>query len=315
MRPTPPSAESPIPEHGSFAAPANVTLAAALRGQLPGHSWSTIRRLCASGKVMVDGVATTEDAFRLRGGEEIAWRLSRPDPRRAPRPDFHIVHEDPHLVVVDKPEGVSSVPYERKETGTALDLVRETWRRQGRRATVSPLYVVHRIDKDTSGLLCFAKTKLGERGLHTIFKQHLADRVYIAVAEGDVRTERIESRLVPDRGDGIRGSTRRPNEGQHSVTFVEVIERLRIASVCRVRLETGRTHQIRIHLSEAGHPLVGETVYVRDLRRAGREPLRSERLLLHAATLGFTHPVTGEQLAWESPLPPDFLAELARLRG
>jgi len=304
-----------LPARGEFTAPANCTVAAALRAHLPGQSWSDLRSLCLSGKISVQGERELNPARRLTGGETVAWSLTAPDPRRtATRPEFSIVYEDGHLIVIEKPEGVSSVPYERKERGTALDLIREAWRKQGKRATATPLYTVHRIDKDTSGLLCFAKTKLAERGLHQVFKQHLAEREYLAVAHAQVRPARIESRLIADRGDGLRGSTRRPNQGQHAVTHVEVIERLPAATVCRVRLETGRTHQIRIHLAEQGHPLVGETVYLRDHTRAGRSLLPSHRLLLHAATLGFNHPVTGERLQFASALPPSFEAELQRLR-
>jgi len=304
-----------LPARGEFTAPANCTVAAALRAHLPGQSWSDLRSLCLSCKISVQGERELNPARRLTGGETVAWSLTAPDPRRtATRPEFSIVYEDGHLIVIEKPEGVSSVPYERKERGTALDLIREAWRKQGKRATATPLYTVHRIDKDTSGLLCFAKTKLAERGLHQVFKQHLAEREYLAVAHAQVRPARIESRLIADRGDGLRGSTRRPNQGQHAVTHVEVIERLPAATVCRVRLETGRTHQIRIHLAEQGHPLVGETVYLRDHTRAGRSLLPSHRLLLHAATLGFNHPVTGERLQFASALPPSFEAELQRLR-
>ena len=310
----PAAAPPPLPERGAFVSPPNVTLAAALRAQFPGQSWSALRRLCVSGKVLVSGQIVVDPALRLGGGESIEWRMAARDARRADRPSVRLVHEDVHLVVIEKPEGVTTVPYERKETGTALDLIRDAWRQKGRKATITPLYVVHRIDKDTSGLLVFAKTKLAERGLHTVFKQHLADREYLAVAEGEVRPGRIESRLIPDRGDGIRGSTRAPHEGQQAVTHVSIEERLREATLCRVRLETGRTHQIRIHLSEAGHPLVGETVYIRDLLRTGAVPLPSPRLLLHATTLAFDHPITHERLAFECPLPPDFLAVLESLR-
>jgi 23S rRNA pseudouridine1911/1915/1917 synthase len=308
--------KGPIAARGQVIAPAQVTLAAALRAHLPGQSWNDLRALCSSGKVSVDGQREVDHARRLLGGESVTWNLTARDPRRDECPaEFSIVFEDGHLIIIEKPEGVTSVPYERKDSGTALDLIRDAWRRQKRQATSTPLYTVHRIDKDTSGLLCFAKTKLAERGLHLVFKQHKAEREYIAVAHGQVRPGRVESRLIADRGDGLRGSTRRPHEGQHAVTHIEVAESLPAATVCRVRLETGRTHQIRIHLAEQQHPLVGETVYIRDHTRDGRRLLPSSRLLLHAATLGFIHPVSREPLHFESPLPESFEKELQRLRG
>jgi 23S rRNA pseudouridine1911/1915/1917 synthase len=303
-------------QRGEIQAPADKTVAAALREQLPGLSWQKVRELCASGKVAVDGVVELDPARRLAGGERVTWNMAKPDPRkRVERPGFRVVFEDGHLIVIEKPEGISTVPYERKETGTALDLIREAWRRHGKRATATPLYTVHRIDKDTSGLVCFAKTKLAERGLHHVFKHHLADREYLAVAQGHVRPGRIESRLVENRGDGLRGSSRRPDDGQHAITQVEVVERFAAATLCRVRLQTGRTHQIRIHLSEQGNPLVGETVYIRDLLRRGGKPIPSPRLLLHAATLGFEHPVTGQRLAFSADPPPEFVAMVDKLRG
>ncbi len=289
-------------------------LGAAVRALLPDRSWKQVHQLIESGKILVDGVVVTNPGTRVTPAQAISVRMSAPDKRRAPRADFTIVFEDVHLIVIDKPEGISSVPFDEKETGTAMDLIRGVWRRQGRRATATPLFVVHRIDKDTSGLLAFAKTKLGERGMHTIFKNHLADREYLAVAHGLVQSRRIESHLVPDRGDGIRGSTRFPDQGQRSVTHVTATETFAEATMLRVRLETGRTHQIRIHLAEAGHPLVGETVYIRDLQRSGRTELPSKRLLLHATTLGFEHPVTHQKLAFSSPIPPDFMTEMERLR-
>jgi 23S rRNA pseudouridine1911/1915/1917 synthase len=222
-----------------------------------------------------------------------------------------------------------------------MDLIRAVWRRRGKRATATPLYIVHRIDKDTSGLLCFARTRLAERGMHAVFKRHTAARTYLAVAEGDVEAMRIESNIAADRGDGIRGSTRHVDQGQHAVTFVEPVRRLgegpskgpsdpprssadgqsppaltrARTTLCRVRLETGRTHQIRIHLSERGHPLVGETVYIRDLLRAGRTPISAPRLMLHAATLGFRHPVTNVALEWTAAPPPDFVEVFESLGG
>jgi 23S rRNA pseudouridine1911/1915/1917 synthase len=296
------------------AAEEGATIAAALRAQLPGESWERIRKLCTTGKVFLDDERALDPARRVRAGQRLSLDRAAPRPDPTP-PGFRVVFDDAHLVVVDKPSGISSVPYDRKETGTAMDMVRAVWRRKGKRATATPLYIVHRIDKDTSGLLCFAKTRLAERALHDVFQRHTAQRAYLAVAEGNVPVGRIESNLVADRGDGIRGSTRHAGQGQHAVTHVEPLRRLPDATLCRVRLETGRTHQIRIHLSERGHPIIGETVYIRDLLRAGRTPISAPRLMLHAALLGFRHPVTGVALKWSASPPEDFVAVFESLGG
>jgi 23S rRNA pseudouridine1911/1915/1917 synthase len=306
-----------------------LTLAAALRRRLAGESWSDVRALCTTGKVCLDGERALDPAGRVSAGQRIEIHPNAPKPHTVPA-GFRVVWEDTHLVVIEKPSGITSVPYERKETGTALDLIRASWKRAGKRATVTPLYTVHRIDKDTSGLLVFAKTKLAERGLHEVFQRHTAARAYLAVAEGNVTAARIESQLVADRGDGIRGSTRHPNpnQSQLAITYVEPLRHYArkstgpagragsiVATLCRVRLETGRTHQIRIHLSERGHPLLGETVYIRDLLREGRQPLAAPRLMLHAALLGFPHPVTGAPIRLEAPPPDDFMKVIESLGG
>ncbi|HEY6474992.1 MAG TPA: RluA family pseudouridine synthase, partial [Polyangia bacterium] len=240
------------------AADAGTTLAAALRRRFAGKSWSDVRALCTTGKVSLDGERALDPAARVNAGQRIELRPNAPKPHTIPA-GFRIAFEDAHLVVIEKPSGITSVPYERKETGTALDLIRASWKRAGKRATVTPLYTVHRIDKDTSGLLVFAKTKLAERALHEVFQRHTAARAYLAVAEGDVSAARIESQLVADRGDGIRGSTRHADQGQLAITYVEPLRHYRsrsgkstarggpasaiAATLCRVRLETGRTHQ------------------------------------------------------------------------
>jgi 23S rRNA pseudouridine1911/1915/1917 synthase len=305
-----------------------LTVAALLRRRLAGDGgevpWSRARELCRRGKVAVDGKAALDPAARVRTGQAV--RVDEHAPAPKPAEAAAIVFEDAHVVVIDKPSGVSSVPYERREAGTAMDAIRAAWRHAGRRATATPLHVVHRIDKETSGLLAFAKTKLAERELQALFRAHAVERTYLCVAHGRVRDRKIDTMLVTDRGDGLRGSVRprpgvtratarqRAGEGKRAVTHVRAVEELAQATLCEVRLETGKTHQIRIHLAEAGHPLVGERVYIRDYAQKGHEPLPSARLLLHAATLGFDHPVTGARVQLTSPLPADFSVELARLR-
>ncbi|HLU68860.1 MAG TPA: RluA family pseudouridine synthase [Kofleriaceae bacterium] len=279
-------------------ADAGAALAAFLRGAL-GGSWAEARRLVETGKVFVDGRRALRAGDRLAAGQRVEVRMNAPRPRD-PAAEVRIVYEDPQVVVVDKPSGVATVPFEARERGTAMDLLRDAWRRQGRPATEVALHVVHRIDKDTSGLVMFAKSKRAERALGAQFRQHTVERRYLCLAHGDVRFHRVESHLIADRGDGLRGSTRAPGRGKRAVTLVSVVERLRRATLCQVRLETGRTHQIRIHFAERGHPLVGETVYIRDLLRAGGRPIEASRLMLHAEVLGFEHPLTGERLRFES---------------
>lgn len=294
--------------------PENVgeTVAAFVRSRT-GEPWSQVKRWIERGKIKVDGAVVTVIDHRLDDGMVIEVALAAPRPRDPTR-EAVIVHDDPHVVVIDKPAGISSVPYEEREGGTAMDLIRGAWRRMGhgKDATATPLHVVHRIDRATSGLLMFAKSKRAELGMATQFRAHTLERMYLCVAHGVVAPGRIESMLVADRGDGLRGSTRFPNQGKRAVTHVAVRERLRSTTLCEVRLETGKTHQIRIHLAEGGHPLIGEAVYLRDYPG---NMIGAARLMLHAATLGFAHPVTGAPLRFEAPPPPDFETILARLRG
>ena len=179
-----------------------------------------------------------------------------------------------------------------------------------------PLRIVHRLDKETSGLLVFARSAAAERGLGLQFRYHTVTRRYLAVVPGVVPPQSFESHLVRDRGDGRRGSTRLPGVGKRAATHVEVDEALKGYSLLSCRLETGRTHQIRIHLSEAGHPVCGDKVYVR--RPDGSQFADSSgapRLALHATELGFTHPVTEARLHWAMPLPADLAKLVTKLRG
>jgi 23S rRNA pseudouridine1911/1915/1917 synthase len=284
------------------------TLAAFVRARAR-VAWSLAKRQIAAGKVFVDGTCVTAIDLRLVAGQSVELRSNAPRPHD-PEREGVLVYDDAHVVVIDKPDGVNSIPYDERETGTAMDLIRGAWRRTGKPATTVALHVVHRIDRATSGLLMFAKTKKAELGLAAQLRAHAVQRTYVCVAHGAVTSRRIESFLAVDRGDGIRGSTTRHDQGKRAVTHVEARQALHHATLCDVRLETGRTHQIRIHLSEAGHPLVGEKVYIRDYPGP---ILTASRLMLHAATLGFDHPVTGARVELSCALPPDFVAVVERL--
>jgi 23S rRNA pseudouridine1911/1915/1917 synthase len=185
---------------------------------------------------------------------------------------------------------------------------------RGRAGRPGSVRAVHRLDNETSGLVVFARTVEAERHLGRQFRAHSTERRYLAVVRGRARPGRIESWLVRDRGDGRRGSGP-PGEGQRAVTHVRVVEELGDYTLVECRLETGRTHQVRIHLGEAGTPLCGEKVYDRPPHgRPLPDGSGAPRIALHAAVLGFAHPATGERVCWTAPLPADLAGMVERLR-
>jgi len=306
---------------------AGLTVAALLRQLLPGHSWSQVRRIVETRRVRVGGDLCRDPARRLKAGDSFEL-LDRPLPRPTQADDIIVRHLDEHVIVVEKPSGVNTVrhpserdwPERRKELVPTLeDLVPRLIRlREGKWEKGPPprLRVVHRLDKETSGLVVFARTVAAERGLGKQFHAHTVERRYLAIVPGVFTARTIRSRLVRDRGDGRRGSTEAPVGGKEAITHVEVVETLPGYTLLQCRLETGRTHQIRIHLAEAGHPVCGEKVYCRT--RSGEilsDSSGAPRLALHATALGFQHPVTGEALSWTMPLPEDLQQFVERLRG
>lgn len=279
-----------------------------LRERHEGASWAEVRRLIETGKISVNGQLQRETAHRVPSGALIELRMAAARHREGPRlAAGAIVHVDPHVVVVQKPAGISTVPYDENETGTLDELVRAELGRKE-----APLGIVHRIDKETSGLVLFARNLAAKLELKQQFRVHSVRRRYRAIVHGSLRDRTITSRLVQDRGDGRRGSTNNPVLGRESITHVFFREALNGATFVECRLETGRTHQIRIHLSEAGHPLVGERVYAKN---NPHPTILAPRLMLHAWQLGFRHPATRAELDFEQPLPVDMSEVLTRLRG
>ena len=306
---------------------AGKTVAAILRVMLTGQSWSQVRKLVEARRVTINGELWLDDARRLKEGDTVEILA-----RAAPSPQVHIDqipirHIDEHLVVVEKPAGISTVRHpaekdwleERRMLVLTLDdLVMRQIGMHLPRKKHDPrprLRVVQRLDKETSGLVVFARTVEAERGLGHQFRKHTVTRRYLAIVQGRPRAQTIRSELVRDRGDGRRGSTTLKGSGKEAVTHIQVVETLPGYTLLACRLETGRTHQIRIHLAELGHPVCGERVYNRPFQG---EPILDEsgapRLALHAAELGFTHPVSEEPMHWDMPLPPDLREFLERLR-
>jgi 23S rRNA pseudouridine1911/1915/1917 synthase len=291
-------------------------------------SWGKARDQIRGGKIAVDGETVLDIGREVAAGAEIVFteNARRPRPEDRLLPPAALVHVDREIAVVDKPPFVLTVPWEHGDRQTLHQLLRVVLTRRdkgaGRKRSAggSELHVVHRLDRNTSGLLVFARTLVALERLKEQFKEHSAQRRYLAIVHGRLAgTSTLESHLVVDRGDGLRGSKElvprrlkaRLGDGKAAVTHVEVIEAFGDATLVWCQLETGRTNQIRIHLSEAGHPLVGETTYLRDYLGS---PIPAPRLMLHAAELGFVHPGTFETMRFESPMPAEMAALCESLR-
>lgn len=304
------------------------TLAKVLRSRLGGPSWNDVRKLIAARRVKVGDAVCSDEARRLKENELVVL-LDHPKPLpKTAHPERLVVrHLDEHVVVVEKPAGVNTVRHpaelewseQRRELDPTLqDLTQWAVGHQQTRdhRDLPRLRIVHRLDKETSGLVVFARSALAERELGMQFRKHTVVRRYLTVVPGVISAQTITSNLVEDRGDGRRGSTKLPGVGKEAITHITPEERLPGYTLLSCRLETGRTHQIRIHLSEAGHPVCGDKVYVKKVNgdvfddRSG-----APRLALHATELGFEHPATGGHLHWSMPLPADLAKFVERLRN
>ncbi|MEZ4223669.1 MAG: RluA family pseudouridine synthase [Polyangiaceae bacterium] len=279
-----------------------------LRDHLTGSSWAQVRRLIESGKVSLDGLVVTDPRVCPRTGQTLELRLRTPKRASARAFPVEILYLDAAVVVVDKPAGLSTVPYEDQEPTSLTEIVRQELFRRSK-GGVPPLGVVQRLDKFTSGCMVLARSVSAKRELQSQFRAHTVDRRYLAIVSGAMRSQTLRSRLIRDRGDGRRGSASDARSGQLAITHVRALEYLDDATLIECRLETGRTHQIRIHCAEAGHPLLGEKVYA---PAASAGDLRQQ---LHAAELGFRHPHTHRLLSFSVPLPEDMNATLTRLRA
>jgi 23S rRNA pseudouridine1911/1915/1917 synthase len=291
--------------------------------QLPELSRARVQALMAEGAVRLGG-RLARPSLRLRGGEEVTVEL--PDPVAAiPAPEklpLTIVHEDARLLVVDKPAGMTVHPGAGRRSGTLVNALLHHVRDLSGVGGVLRPGIVHRLDRGTSGLMVVAKDDETHRALAAQFASRGVEKEYLAIVQGVPRARQgvIEAAIGRDPVHRKKMSVRAPR-GRAARSTYAVVEVLDGAALLRVRIHTGRTHQIRVHLASLGHPVAGDATYGgtrtpssrRASARTALEGLR--RPALHAARLAFTHPGTGERLEFESGLPPDLQDLLPLLRA
>ncbi len=280
------------------------------------RSRATYQRWIAEGRVELDGAIASASA-RPRAGQQIRVRPAPPPPSDA-EPEaipLAVLYQDDDLVVIDKPAGMVVHPAPGHAGGTLVNALLHHFGALPGEDAARP-GIVHRLDAHTSGVMVVARTAAAREGLMAAFATHAIERSYLAIAVGHppdaITYETLHGRHPHDR----KRFTTKVTRGKRALTRVEVLERLHGAALVRCTLETGRTHQIRVHLAEHGAPLLGDPVYgkrSKDPRvRAAADALG--RQALHAAVLGFAHPITSAPLRFETPPPDDFRRALEALR-
>lgn len=289
--------------------------------EVSGESRALVQEWIRKGAVKVNGVVTTKPATRLQAGDRVDARaMARPPLSATPEEiPIKVVYEDDDLLVVAKPVAMPVHPAPGHPAGTLVNalLGRGTALYQNPAAEFRP-GIVHRLDKDTSGLLMVAKTEMAYRSLAAQLRQHSVHRLYKALVHGvpDPEFGVLKGAIGRHPVDRLRLAVVPPGKGKPAITHYQTLERFIDYSLLELRLETGRTHQIRVHLSTFGHPVAGDPVYCPPrLLGVDRRWLGLSGQALHAGTLGFLHPRTGEFLQFTEPLPPEFAHALDKLRA
>ncbi len=269
----------------------------------PQHSRTKLAKLIGAGEVSVDGVAITRPSFQLAAGQRVELEEPPETPPHNLEPvaiPLDVRYEDEVLLVVNKPRGMASHPAPNEKDPT---LVNALLARSHDLSTEGGAFrpgIVHRLDKDTTGLMMVAKTDAAHRKLADQIRAKTAERRYFAVVHGKPQLERFTIDAPLGRHPGMPTRMAVRNNGRNAITHVKVLTRLDAGTLLALRLETGRTHQIRVHLAEFGLPVLGDRLY-------GRKGEPKDALQLHAAYLAFTHPVTAERVVVYADPPEDFL--------
>ena len=284
----------------------------ALADAVPTLSRERLKALIRSGSLQASGQLVRDPAVKVRGTEQFSLQVPEPEPAHNVGEEIPltIVFEDDHLLVVDKAAGMVVHPAAGNRAGTLVNaLLHHCEGRLSGIGGVARPGIVHRIDKDTSGLLVVAKTDVAHEGLSRQFAAHSIDRLYKAIVAGiPVQSSgTVDAPLARSATDRKKIAIVKDGRGKRAVTHWKKLKALRESALVECRLETGRTHQVRVHMASIGHPLLGDPAYGRVSQRQ-RELLRElgfHRQALHAAELGFTHPVTKQRLRFESAMPQD----------
>ena len=292
----------------------------ALAAAVPALSRERLKALIRSGAVEAAGKAVRDPAARVRGEE--ALRVAVPEPtaaRNEPQDiPLTVVFEDEHLLVVDKPAGLVVHPAAGNLDRTLVNaLLHHCGRSLSGIGGVARPGIVHRIDKDTSGLLVVAKTDVAHEGLAKQFAAHSIERRYLAIVSGLPKASQgiVDAPLARSATNRKKIAIVQGGRGKRAVTHWRRLNVLQDAALVECRLETGRTHQVRVHMASMGHPLIGDPVYGGAGKTHAKllKELQFHRQALHAAELGFTHPVTKRRLSFSSRMPPDMQELFKRL--
>lgn len=297
-----------------------------LIGATEGRSRTYLQRLIRAGNVTVNDKVTKQPSYALRDGDEVRLTFPPPRPLDTIAPEntvLDILHEDSHLLVLNKPAGMLVHPANDVHTGTLVNALLAHCTDLSGIGGVERPGIVHRLDKDTSGILVVAKTDVVHRELSAQFEKHSITRQYVAIVCGvPAKTAgTINAQIARSRRDRRRMTTVE-NHGRHAVTHYEVLETYPKFARVQLTLETGRLHQIRVHLQHIGHPVAGDPIYggeQRAINDADTGALKHafaqlKRQALHARLLGFEHPATGENLTFSAPMPKDMLTLLDALK-
>ena len=284
----------------------------ALAATLPIMSRERLKTLIRSGALVLGGKPIRDPATKVRGNEQLKLAIPEPEPAHNEAQDIplRVIFEDEHLLVVDKPAGLVVHPAAGNRDGTLVNaLLHHCGGSLSGIGGVARPGIVHRIDKDTSGLLVVAKTDVGHEGLARQFAAHSIDRRYLAIVNGVPRANEgtVDAPLARSAANRKKIAIVQGDRGKRAVTHWTRVSPLRDAALVECRLETGRTHQVRVHMASIGHPLLGDPVYGRSGKTHGKllKDLSFDRQALHAAELGFTHPVNKHRLSFSSAMPPD----------